>query len=310
MRANGKTLLLKAYFRHRDDTRDRLKREFNFLEYTWSCGIRNVPQPLYADYQRQLGVYEFVLGRGLVLDEIQPQHIEAAVEFYRWINDRKDGPQARKLASASEACFSVAEHLEGVERRVQRLSKIKVVSKNDGAAARFVDHEIRSLWLRTRDEVAARYHRKGMFREALSPATRCLSPSDFGYHNVLLEDSGTLCFVDFEYAGWDDPAKLVCDFANQPDMLLPEALSRRFQEAVVAADKAPELLAERIVWLTPVYQLKWSCIILNDFLPQGRDRARFVGCVDDEERSKKAQLEKSRRMLKRAEAALDEACRS
>ena len=42
---------------------------------------------------------------------------------------------------------------------------------------------------------------------ALPKETRCLSPSDFGFHNALLEATGKLRFVDFEYAGWDDPAK-------------------------------------------------------------------------------------------------------
>src|SRR6185503_11886129 len=45
-----------------------------------------------------------------------------------------------------------------------------------------------------------------------------LSPSDFGYHNAVLADDETVRFFDFEYAGWDDPAKLVCDFFNQVEV--------------------------------------------------------------------------------------------
>ena len=36
---------------------------------------------------------------------------------------------------------------------------------------------------------------------------RTLSPSDFGFHNALRTPAGTMVFLDFEYFGWDDPAK-------------------------------------------------------------------------------------------------------
>ncbi len=35
-----------------------------------------------------------------------------------------------------------------------------------------------------------------------------VSPSDFGFHNALLDDGGAISFLDFEYSGRDDPAKL------------------------------------------------------------------------------------------------------
>ena len=43
-----------------------------------------------------------------------------------------------------------------------------------------------------------------------------MSPSDFGFHNALATPGGRLVFIDFEYAGWDDPAKLANDFFCQP----------------------------------------------------------------------------------------------
>ena len=43
-----------------------------------------------------------------------------------------------------------------------------------------------------------------------------LSPSDFGFHNSLFRNN-KLFFFDFEYAGWDDPIKLMCDFILNPD---------------------------------------------------------------------------------------------
>ena len=58
----------------------------------------------------------------------------------------------------------------------------------------------------------------------LGEADRVVSPSDFGFHNALRTEDGRLAFLDFEYAGWDDPAKLVCDFELQPAVPAPRVL--------------------------------------------------------------------------------------
>ena len=43
-----------------------------------------------------------------------------------------------------------------------------------------------------------------------------LSPSDFGFHNIVKKKQ-KLYFFDFEYSGVDDPVKLICDYICQPD---------------------------------------------------------------------------------------------
>ena len=43
--------------------------------------------------------------------------------------------------------------------------------------------------------------------------------SDFGFHNVINKNN-KLFFIDFEYAGLDDPIKLICDFYCQPDQFI------------------------------------------------------------------------------------------
>jgi hypothetical protein len=296
-----RAVVVKIYFVHPGDPRDRLKQEFGFLEYLWSRGVRNVPRPIWADYQCHLGVYEFVSGKRPALEEIGLSHVAQAINFYRRINIDRLAPKAQALPCASEACFSIAEHLACVERRIERLDEIKAGSDLDQAARYFVRGELRPLWTEIREKGFSELCRENDREKQLDREARCLSPSDFGFHNTLMDESGTFHFLDFEYAGWDDPAKLVCDFANQPDMLLSENMSRQFESAVIADDPAPEYLARRILQLMPVYQIKWSCIILKDFLPQGHERAVFLGESKDREAYKAEQLKKARSMLERAE---------
>ena len=60
--------------------------------------------------------------------------------------------------------------------------------------------------------------------------------------NALLAASDKkLRFLDFEYAGWDDPAKLIGDFFCQPAIPAPHSEFERFvvlrQEAGVSTEQ-------------------------------------------------------------------------
>ena len=57
-------------------------------------------------------------------------------------------------------------------------------------------------------------------------------PSDFGFHNSLRREDGSLAFVDFEYFGWDDPVKLTADILLHPGSPLAASQRRRFRQAV------------------------------------------------------------------------------
>ena len=100
----------------------------------------------------------------------------------------------------------------------------------------------------------------------LEPSLRILSPSDFGFRNIL-KQSKTLYFLDFEYAGWDDPAKLICDFLVRPDHNLSQRAQQLFVEKI--ADFLPDdEVVYRAKKLERLYQIKWCCILLNSFLDE------------------------------------------
>jgi len=104
---------------------------------------------------------------------------------------------------------------------------------------------------------------------------RCLSPSDFGFHNALRLANGQLRFIDFEYAGWDDPAKMVCDFFANPGFPVPKRYLNRAIKVVSKGVAHPKHIRQRIQLLMAVYQIKWCCIMLNEFLPVGMVRRLF-----------------------------------
>jgi hypothetical protein len=124
-----------------------------------------------------------------------------------------------------------------------------------------------------------------------------LSPSDFGFHNALISADGRLRFLDFEYAGWDDPARVVCDFFCQQRVPVPFDLFEAVVERIGATVIDRVAYRQRVDLLLPVYRVKWCCILLNDFLPEGGERRRFAGRKSDPVQRKVEQLEKARRVM-------------
>jgi len=132
----------------------------------------------------------------------------------------------------------------------------------------------------------------------LSQAQRCLSPSDFGFHNALRAEDGRLRFFDFEYAGWDDPAKLACDFFCQPQVPVAFGHRENFLNQLAHALELDSAFFDRVRWLAPGYQVKWCCIMLNDFIVSDRARRDFAKGTADGDQRRRIQLEKARRSLR------------
>jgi len=269
----GTPLVLKRYFTDPRDPRDRLGAEWDFLKHAWSHGIRAVPEPLACDAVSHAGLYGFVQGRKLLASELTPAHIDAAIDFVLSVNAR---PRAL-LAPGSEACFTLAEHISTVERRVERLAMLDPDAPHAKEAQSFVSTRLLPAWNVVKSRLAADAHAAGLAMEqVLSPDDCCLSPSDFGFHNALIDDAGKVTFLDFEYAGRDDPAKLVSDFFCQPEIPVPLDYHAIFIARMAEGFGLDEAGRARCRMLLDAYRIKWTCIILNDFLPLGAARRAFA----------------------------------
>lgn len=291
---DGTSAVLKCYYRDARDPRDRLAAEWAFLQFAWGRGVRNIPQPLAKNDSTGAALYSFVPGSKMTHCEIAREHVDAALAFITALNAEPRNPS--RLAPASEACFSLSDHLALVERRVARLSGLDKGAPHHTSAARFMGHDLAPAWHSVREKVVKEALALGLVERVLGPSEICISPSDFGFHNALIDDAGRVTFLDFEYAGRDDPAKLVCDFFCQPAIPVPLVHFDRFARGVLGTiGLGPEHNA-RCRLLLDVFRIKWICIMLNDFLPADSARREFAGRLSREERCA--------RQLERAAAAL------
>lgn len=294
-------LLAKQYYRSEQDSRDRLGAEWPFIIYARSLGVMNVPRPVARDAAKGLALYEFIEGRKLAADELVSRHVEAAAGLFLGLNGSARRELASSLPVASEACFSVENHVATVDARVERLHMIEAQGDLGRQAVGLVG-DLANRWQIVRAEItrSAQTLPSG-FQGEIPDAQRCVSPSDFGFHNALLRPDGEICFIDFEYAGWDDPAKMAADFFCQPQIPVDMRYFEGFLERTMSFSADAEELKARTRLLLPALRIKWLCIMLNDFLPDAARRRRFANPQADESVRKRAQLEKTGRALRALE---------
>lgn len=293
------SVVIKFYRRDPGDPRDRLAAEYNALEFLWRYGVHGIPRPIKADRDHYCSVIEFIAGEPPQIEGVGTIDIDACVSFLAALKDLSHREGADRLGVASEACFSVAELIDSVESRRRRLTGCS--HDAEGAALHtFLAGAFDPLWLDVRGWITE----GGWLVDSTLPlASRTLSPSDFGFHNAIRRADGSLAFVDFEYFGWDDPAKGLSDFLLHPGMPLRESARRRFAgEFLRNFCSRDSALLERARIVYPILALKWCLILLNEFLPERI--AASAGRVSPSERTDllAQQMHKAETMARRTAA--------
>lgn len=297
--ADSRIHALKAYFRDTSGDRDRLRTEFSSLCFLWENGIRDIPQPLAADWDQGCALYEYIEGQKIAVHAVTGAEVDAAVLFLTRLKDLRGRPGSRDLATAAEACFSVRAIVESIQGRLSRLTDKCSGEESYADLYEFLDHHLAP---KLREIV--RWSQEGLSRAHLSfdldihPTERTLSPSDFGFHNAIKRSNGQVAFLDFEYFGWDDPAKMVVDVLLHPGMNLAHSLKRRFVHGILQTFVEYPHLAQRVEIVYPLFGLKWCLILLNEFLPEHLLRRRFASTNGFQRHTLQAeQLAKAKRLL-------------
>jgi phosphotransferase family enzyme len=292
---DGGRFVAKLYFRSPADRRDRLRSEYSFLEYARRIGLRCVPAPLACDAAEGLAIYEYVPGRPLSPSTLTSAHVRQAIGFFKSLNSGRP-PAEHELGLASDAGFSVDDHVQTVERRLARLREVPVRDAVDADAHAFLV-DLEDGWATLRRRLEGRSRITAALGRRLEPDQRCLSPSDFGFHNALVLDGGEAVFLDFEYAGWDDPAKAVADFFCQPLVPVDRAWFAEVASGFTSHAQDGPALVERARALFPLFWFNWCLIRLNEFTPTALERRVFADDRIDVAGRKRTQLEDARRAL-------------
>lgn len=296
---DGTQFALKQYPQQPSDPRDRLKTEFCALQLMHQSGLTQVPEPRACDPASGFALYQWIDGRPPAASE---SAIDQAIALVVALKQLSGAASASTLPLASEACFSPGDIVAQVERR---FAALKSVAADHSELQAFLSADVAETL--SRAIARAREHCRRMqvdFDASIDPSARCLSPSDFGFHNAIQTLRGQIVFLDFEYFGWDDPVKLTCDFMLHPGMNLPDHLAQQFRLAMVRLFVAQADFEARLHVSLPLYALRWTMILLNEFLPERWARRLAAGVESEHREALAQQLGKARAMLLKAERAI------
>jgi len=292
VRRGAQWFAVKHYPPRHEDPRDRLKTEIEALAFMERHGIAVVPRALASDAERRYALLSWV--EGDPVDSANETDIEAAAGFLANLHQLGGVTEAQVQPAGAEACLSGVEIVAQLGRRLARLGN---VAETDPALAQLVDEVAAWLFESVLPVAEAAYQPLGLsFALPLPSRWRSLCPSDFGFHNAMRSAAG-LTFVDFEYFGWDDPVKLVCDFLLHPGMRLSEPLKRRFVEAALQIYGADPTFASRLRLLYPLLAVRWCLILLNEFLPERWAYRVHAGGGQDWGNAKERQLGRASDLL-------------
>ncbi|MEM1179968.1 MAG: phosphotransferase [Acidobacteriota bacterium] len=302
----GRTVVAKRYARRRPPRLDPLDVEIHALRFLADHGPPNVPELLAADPVGRWAVLSEVPGRAVEAADVDDSAVDALLEFLGALDRAGHAPSALDLPPASEASFSLDELEADIRARLPPL-RAAVDGGVDGAdqsALAYLERELEPQLVE-----GVRRARQALGRAGVGPADalpedhRRLSPSDLGFHNARLDlDGGTrrFYFVDFEYFGWDDPAKTLCDLLLHPRALIPPAGRFEIVRRRLAALRGDTTLPHRLRAGYPLFGIKWCLILLNEFLPHARERRRLAGAdSDDHGDPRPRQLQRARALLRR-----------
>lgn len=293
LRGNGQNWVGKQYFCHPNDHRDRLGTEFGALRFLRAHAMVQVPEAIAYDRAAGMAVYSFLSGQAPLPGD--PEHARAMGAFAKRLWDLRGAvTPADGIGFASEACLCAEEIVKQVRERFARLCACDPQTPLAAEVIAFVEKRLAPALEHWKTMAVERL---GTLGHQLPQRFWTLSPSDFGLHNTLAPASGPLQFLDFEYFGWDDPAKLLsdallhCGLPLSPDQ--KRIVAREFKAIFSDAGN----FAARVRAYLPLLGLKWCCILCNEFVRSDMLRRRFVDTGMDVRQTRARQLAKAGQML-------------
>ena len=232
------------------------------------------PQKIVSNYEGNFSIYNFIKGKKI--KKIKLNHIDQCVNFIITIQSKKNNFLKRlknKYFYAQEKCLNLSDHIASIIKKKNRL-KYSIKNSKNIKLTNFFFKKLDPKLSEIIKDIKKNYSKYNLDYKVRSNKL-ILSPSDFGFHNII-ENHNKLFFLDFEYCGIDDPRKLICDFICQPDVYLNNKIINYFLKSI-NKNKIFNFKEKDVFYLIKLYRVKWCLIILNDFVINVKKRRIFSG---------------------------------
>tara|TARA_B100000886_G_scaffold339847_1_gene306652 strand:+ start:1702 stop:2673 length:972 start_codon:yes stop_codon:yes gene_type:complete len=234
----------------------RLKREKLFYKFLKINNLKFTPKLLSTDLKNKLIIFSFIKGKKV--NKISNNDLDKLILFIRSLNLAK----LKNLPLAIDGIKNRKNYLSLCQKKINDLKYINNRKFSNKALIKFLNQT-----LLPRFEIIKKNLREKKFRKYLKIIENkylIVSPSDIGFHNIL-KYKNDLYFYDFEYAGLDDPIKLICDFISQPDQQLSKSQKNKFINNKLFHKHNIKDIKFLVKIFLPLHRIKWCCIMLNEF---------------------------------------------
>jgi len=243
--SNNSCFLLKKY---NLDDRERLLREVEFYKYTNDNLIANTPKLIKYCLDNKYIITSFEHNQKSVSsDDIEEDFI---LQYAIFINNLNSNPN--KLKSYK---FKARESFESVSLYIKNLDAIFdrycLYLKNYPEDIKNLLYDIQKYYLQIKNNLSS--------RNITIIKKTILSPSDVGFHNTFINNN-KLIFYDFEYAGLDNPLKLVSDFFLQPRYRINK---KNISFFIKNLDFINDDFLKQFKIVLPLFVIKWILIFFN-----------------------------------------------
>ena len=287
--------VIKGYEAAHPGQRDRMQAEQQFLQFASQVAPGFTPALIHTDQDRRCVVLENLDGK-LFCEGVPPpgEAVTAAVQFIHLLNRESRLARESITTDAAEGFLSLRKHLANVQERLEAMNCDHVKTSDKPIAEsllRKIGSDLGQVEERTHNLIA-----QGIATDAIRPDQRCISPSDFGFHNAISTKTGVM-FIDFEYAGWDDPAKATIDFILQPRVPVVG-----YGSPLLAAwdPEYRHFVNARCRHLEPILRLKWLCIMLAVLNPARLKHMVDITSANDTNRFISERIERAKSYLRTA----------
>ncbi|WP_320677696.1 phosphotransferase [Prochlorococcus sp. MIT 1300] len=264
VKTEGKDYAFKVYPNKGDDQRPRLTTEVNVLRLIRYNGIYKVPKPLSWNTKENWALFSWI-------DGTRPLKLSCSdwSEFFGFIKSIQnlENPDKIPVNAASESCNTYKEHLDLIETRLIDCKKyliMKSYKKCEGIVNGLIN-QLNAIGLITSN--------------CFINDIRILSPSDIGIHNMLRTSDG-LNYIDFEYAGWDDPYKLLADCILQPNQIIKQ---KDVHQMIKIASNAMNIQFDgsNLKIFVSLYRIKWVTIISKLLQKENASEVLWSNTIND-----------------------------
>lgn len=268
--------VIKKYYSSASMKNNRGETEFSSLNYMYSNGISNIPQPILSNGQS--AVYSFMLGSPLKTTPKNWTNIaKQLISFLASLKKLSDITDLDKLSNATDSRTRLSDYFSKIDERLKKIQEGVIKRSEFSEAKSFIDSELIPYKEKLFANILNQINNENLSLELVFPKEeKILSPSDFGLHNCLVTDEGHVNFIDFEYFGWDDPVKLLADFIFHAGHEVPNTFKEYLYNEFMSLFQNKSNLVKRFHIVSKLIEFEWILIVLNVLDPQKLERRIFA----------------------------------